>query len=221
MKNNAVNWPVVLAVTALCAVSMTLFFIQNHSSHNSAHNPVAPTADTEPSSSQDWLLSDLDYYNQVADEYIDDLPSDKTLIARLVDSTMHHIVYFETTNHPSCYIFDLESLTTDVLFGGEEGFYCDTKLLIVGTIHQWMRLNDLVYFIADNRAPETSLPNAVLVFALNLRNRQLSFIDNGSEAEFRQPDRLRISHATLLYHSLFTGEDVYDQTTVTVQLPEE
>jgi len=221
-RRGAVDWPVVAAVALFCALSMLLFFVAHHRNQKfQAQIVVTPpemnVADSESVDSA--AVSDRLYYDQLADEYIATLPSDKQLVVRMVDDENHHLVYFETSNHPSCYILDLESQTTEVLFGGDNGFYCDTKLLIIGTIRQWMLCGDMVYFVADNRAPEASPPDAVHVFALSLADRQLRYVDSGFDAELRQPDQLYIGHATLLYHSLFTGEDVYQQSTDRVRLP--
>ena len=215
------NIPVVLAVTLLCALSLLLFFYSR-----SHADPVVPSPLGEgcreaegcvpPSNSSD--LSDIAYYTQQADEYIALLPADKRIVATLIDSVNHHLVYFETSSHPSCYCYDLESLTTQVLFGGENGFYCDTKLLIAGTIRSFRQSGDWVWFIADNRAPETDIPNAILVFALNLYTHQLHYFASGSDAAFNADGRLILQQATLLYHSLFTGENVYDFHNATYNL---
>lgn len=218
MARNTLNWPVVIVVTALCAISMVLFFVQNTRKQKNDLRLQEMQADTCVELADTLYQSEIEYFSQEADEYIATLPSDKQLVARLVDSVNHHLIYFETSNHPSCYILDLETYTTEVLFGGENGFYCDTKLLIVGTIRDWMRLGDMVYFIADNRAPEAAEPENVHVFALNIASRQLRYVDSGYDAVFRRPDQLYVGRATLLYHSLFTGEEIYDRTTETIVL---
>lgn len=222
-NSGRVNWTVVGAVALLCAVSLTLFFVL-HSRSDAARQEAQLRQQLEADAAEDRAAAtaaEILYYEQEADEYIASLPADKQLLARVVDSANHYIVYFERSEHPSCYLLDLESHTTSVLFGGENGFYCDTKLLIVGTIHDWMQVGDIVYFVADNRAPEASEHNAVVVFSLNLSSHALRYVDTGFEATFIQPDQLRIGHATLLYYSLFTGENVYGETTVTRRLPDE
>ncbi len=214
------NWPVIAAVALLGALSLVLFFA-GRARQEAAREVALQAARADTAAARERAADvegELEYFNQEADEYIASLPADKLLVARMVDSVNHHLVYFEASDCPSCYIFDLETLTTEVLFGGENGFYCDTKLLMVGTIRQWMRVGDTVYFIAANRAPEANEPVAVYVLSLDLPSRAVGYVDSGSDAEFLPPDRLRISHATLLYHSLFTGEDVYSHTTVTRQL---
>ncbi|MBP5190381.1 MAG: hypothetical protein J6031_05655 [Bacteroidales bacterium] len=213
MKTSRLNWPVVLTVAAMCALSMTLFFIRHERVVDVQPVVINDTITPEPQEE-----SDLDYYNQLADEYIAMLPADKQLIARIVDSVNHHLVYYEKTDHPSCYILDLESQTTAVLFSSENGFYCGTKLLIIGTIHQWLRVGDIVYFIADNQAPDVTPSDAVYVFSLTLSDHRLDYVDTGYDARFIGSDKLLIGYATLLYHSLFTGEDVYDYRTETVDL---
>lgn len=210
------NIPVVLAVTLLCALSLLLFF---YSRQHTAH-PVTIDSTLVRDSSQSASADEdeLAYYTQQADEYIALLPADKRIVATLIDSVNHHLVYYEISSHPSCYCYDLESLTTQVLFGGENGFYCDTKLLIAGTIRSFRQSGDWVWFIADNRAPETDIPNAILVFALNLYTHQLHYFASGSDAAFDADGRLILQQATLLYHSLFTGENVYDFHNATYNL---
>ena len=215
-NSRKINIPVVLAVTVLCALSLVFFF--------SARRHAGPVSEIDstivPDSSQAALAGDDEqaYYLQQADEYLALLPADKRIVATLIDSVNHHIVYFETSSHPSCYCYDLESLTTEVLFGGENGFYCDTKLLIAGTIRHFRQSGDWVWFIADNRAPEADIPNAVLVFALNLYTHQLHFFASGADAAFDADGHLILQQATLLYHSLFTGENVYDFHNATYNL---
>ena len=194
----------------MCALSMALFFVIRARDAAGAEVAVQMAPQDTLPTVQETQFSELEYYNQQADEYLSLLPSDKRVIATLVDSLNHHIVYYETSQRPSCYSYDLESLTTEVLFGGADGFYCDTKLLIIGTIHEWRQSGDWVWFIADNRAPEADVPNAIVVFALNLFTHQLHYFAHGSAAGFDTDGRLILQQATLLYHSLFTGENVYD-----------
>lgn len=211
MKKTKLNWPIVIAVTLLCGASLTLFFIQRERQTTVEQIVIDTVASEEP-------FAELDYYGQVADEFLATMPDDKRVIATLIDSVNHHILYFESTNQPSCYCYDLESLTTSVLFGGINGFYCDTKLLIIGTIRSWMLFGDEVYFIAENRAPETDVTSKVHLFSMNIYTHQLQYIDTGFDAAFRNDSTIVVGKASLIYHSLFTGEDVYDQTTVTYQL---
>ena len=207
IQRSKLNWPVVIAVAMLCGASLALFFIQRER-QAPVEQPLADTvADEEP-------FDELGYYGQVADEFLATMPEDKRVIATLIDSVNHHILYFEGTDRPSCYSYDLESLTTSVLFGGENGFYCDTKLLIIGVIKDWLVVDDVVYFIAENRAPEADEISKVLVFSMNVYTHQLKYIDGGYGAAFRNGESIVVGKATLLYHSLFTGEDIYDKTVV-------
>ena len=168
--------------------------------------------------SLDVDIPELQYYEELADEFETSLPTDKRVVARLIDSANHHIIYFETTTAPSCYCYDLETLTTSVLFGGEMGFYIDTKLMILGNITSWMRVGDWVAFIATNRAPETSFPIAVHVFKLNLFDYSLKYIATGASAYFTDEGQVVVNKAKLLYRSLFTEEDVYTTAPMTFSL---
>ena len=215
------NLPVVIAVAVLCGLSLALFFIHQDKVEKAELAAVESRLEAERQAAEadENLVSEQEYYNQMADEYIAKLPADKQLLARLVDSVNHHLLYYETGDRPSCYIFDLESLTTSVLFGGENGFYCDTKLVIIGNIRQHMRVDDIVYFVAENRAPETDETNAVVVFSMDIFTHELRFLDSGFAARLDEPDQLIVGHSTFLYYNLFTGENVYDKTAVTYSLP--
>ena len=177
-----------------------------------------PKASDSLSDSLDVDIPELQYYEELADEFETTLPTDKRVVARLIDSANHHIVYFETTTAPSCYCYDLETLTTSVLFGGEMGFYIDTKLLILGNITSWMRVGEWVAFIATNRAPETAFPNAVHVFKLNLFDHSLEYIATGASSYFTGDSQVVVNKAKLLYRSLFTEEDVYTTAPVVIEL---
>ncbi len=222
-ERNPLNLTVVITVAILCALSLTLFFIRRDRDESAAAaaREARLAAEEQAREASEATFSEQEYYNQMADEYISMLPSDKQLLARLVDSVNHHIVYYETGDRPSCYLFDLESLTTSVLFGGEKGFYCDTKLLIIGAIRQQIRVGDIVYFIAGNQAPETDETNAVVVFSMDLFTHELRLVDSGFDAIFSEHDKLTIGHSRLVYHSLFTGENHYEHTSVTYSLSAE
>lgn len=150
-----------MLVTLMCGVAIVFFFAKQD-------NPVVqdPLDTVEPIVVQD--TDDMEYYNQTADWYLSILPEDKVVVARLIDSVNHYIIYFEKTEHPSCYCYDLESMTTSVIFGGESGFYIGTKLLIIGRILDWIREGDMVTFVAENRAPESTFSESIVVFSLNI-----------------------------------------------------
>lgn len=160
-------------------------------------------------SSNSLLDDDMAYYEQVADEFMAMLPDDKRVIARLIDSSKHKIVYYETTESPSCYCYDLETQNTSVLFGSEAGFYIDTKLLILDKITECKRVGDWAVFIATNRAPETTVDNAVHTFGLNLIDHSMSYITIAAEAYFPNDTQLKVTRITWHYRSLFTNEDHY------------
>lgn len=208
------NWPVVLTTALLSGVALLLFFA---SQRRMAAPPIVAAADTIAATDGDDY-SELDYYNQLADDYLAMLPADREVVARLIDDNNHYIYYYEHSSNPSCYCYDLETLTTSVLFGGEEGFYCDTKLLIIGTIKEWRRCGDRLCFIAVNHAPEAGYADAVLVFALHIDTRRLDFIASAAGATFASDTQLTLQRARLLYVSLFTDEPVYTTETVNVLL---
>lgn len=215
MSRSRINIPVVAAVALLSAAALTLFFIRHQ-----RDLPVPTVPDSALLQPLDTTAptSELDYYGQLADEFLATMPQDKIILLTLIDSVNHHILYTETSNQPSCYLYDLESLTTSVLFGGENGFYADTKLIIPGAIQQWRVAQPWIIFIARNRAPETDYTNQTLVFSLNVDSHQMRLIDTGAQASFSNDSTLTVTHAELLYHSIFSGDDVYDESTTTYRL---
>lgn len=215
MSRSRINIPVVVTVALLSAAALTLFFLsrqRNMPAQPAPDSTLLQPVDTTPQTSE------LDYYGQLADEFLATMPQDKIILLTLIDSLNHHILYTETSNQPSCYLYDLESLTTSVLFGGENGFYADTKLIIPGAIQQWRVAQPWIIFIARNRAPETDYTNQTLVFSLNVESHQVQLIDTGAQASFSNDSTLTVTHATLLYHSIFSGDDVYDESTTTYRL---
>ena len=206
-----INWHVVLPTTLLCAVTMVLFFASRHRTPDAPVIAVVDTIEQED-------YSELEYYNQMADDYLATLPADREVIARLIDEENHYIYYFECTDHPSCYSYDLESLTTSVLFGGEAGFYSGTKLLIVGTITDGHRVGDRIYFVARNHAPEAAYANAIVVFSLHLFSRQTEYVTSAAGAYFSDSTHMVIQRAKVQYVSLFTDEPVYTTEPITIEL---
>jgi len=211
----------VLTVAALCAVALLLFFIQQ----GRRGERLATLAIEDSSSIVDSAILMEDdkydeelYYLAVAEQYASMIPADKVILARLIDTVNHHIAYCETGYRPSCYLFDLETLTTEVIFGGDNGFYADTKLLIVDSIRAWRLIDNNVYFVATNGAPGSSYVDSTLVFSVDLQSRRLSPVDVGTDAYFRGERQLLVGHASLLYRSFFTGEAVYSETVTTVNL---
>ncbi len=215
MSRSRINIPVVVTVALLSAAALTLFFLsrqRNMPAQPAPDSSLLQPVDTTPQTSE------LDYYGQLADEFLATMPQDKIILLTLIDSVNHCILYTESTNQPSCYLYDLESLTTKVLFGGENGFYADTKLIIPGAIRQFKHHGNWIHFIADNRAPQTDYSNQTIVFSLNVESHQVQLIDTGAQATFPDDSTLNVTHATLLYHSIFSGDDVYDESTTTYRL---
>ncbi len=206
-----INVPVVATVALLSGLSMVLFFV-----HQNRHTVAEPVA--EDTVVYEEPFDEIAYYSQVAGQYLSSLPMDKRVIATLIDSQNHNIVYYETTSHPSCYSYDLESLTTSVLFGGDNGFYAGTKLLILGTIQEWCRVGDNVFFIASNRAPAIEYPEETLVFSLDLSSRKLRFHRCVAEAHFVDGDAVSLVVANMMYHKLFSGDPVYSTAEVVEKL---
>lgn len=202
--------------------SLVLAFM-SHSPRVKQQTVVAPI----PQDSIDELVEledDAVYYDQLAEEFVSMLPSDKRIIAKLIDAQNHKVIYYETTENPSCYSYDLETQNTSVIFGSDagwytdvtsadnyypQGFYIDTKLLILGKITDCRRVGDRAVFIATNSAPEANYEKAVHTFELNLNDHSMRYIATGSSAYFAGDTQLVVSRAQLLYRSLFTGEDVY------------
>lgn len=164
------NYKVIIPVVVMCTLSLAIFFV-SHSDRRVEF--VVANADVEDTDTYDETA----YYIQQAEEFVTTLPSDKAVVASLVDKNNHHVIYYETTLHPSCYIYDLETMTTSVLFGGEEGFYIGTKLLILGSIRECNRMGDYAIFVATNNAPEAVDAGELHVFMMNLRDHSLKYVD--------------------------------------------
>lgn len=214
-KEEPVNWFLVTAVALICGVSLTLFFVNRNRTAINADVAV----DTSLADSSDLdLFNDCDYYEEVAAQFIANLPSDKELIAKLIDDKNHHIIYLERSSAPSCYIYDLETLTTAVLFSGQYGFYCGTKLLMTAEITDWKRLGNTVIFISGNRAPDANYSNAALVFTLELYTHDLEYVDFGSRAYFADSTRLVVFKTRELPSSLPFDNSTYEEFPITYQL---
>ena len=163
------------ATAVLCGIAMTLFFVRHSNDTPPALEPAEPDS-AQLCQMRESTLEEQAYYNEEADEYLKILPDDKALVLRLIDDSNHHIIYYEKSDAPSCYIYDLESLTTSVLFGGENGFYCDTKLLIIGAIQDWELDDSKLVFTAVNRAPEADSLRSSVVFTADIFSHELQFV---------------------------------------------
>lgn len=208
-RGRKVNLPVVAVVTLLCAAGLTLFFLF----WEPDETPVAPPPPIEK--------DDFDakaYYNALADDFLRSLPDDKVPMVRLIDDTNHYVFYYEKSSTPSCYVYDLERRTTSVLFGGENGFYIDTKLLIVGAIEDWRLAGRLLVFVARNRAPERTYPTATVTFYVDIYTRQLTLVDYGANAYFPDDSHVVIYRAKYLYQGMFAPDDVYAKTPVSYRI---
>ena len=183
-------------------------------------NPLSvlrsPLCNSEPLRSKltsfNFQSSTFNYYSDVASQFLGSLPDDKEAVAVIIDSTNHHIIYVEKNDVPSCYLYDLETLTTRVLFGGEYGFYCGTKLVIAGHIDSWRRYGSTLFFIAGNRAPEVGYANAAMVFSLDVISHDVSFLDYCAKATFVDSTHLRLTKARPVHDLPSQTEDVYWQT---------
>lgn len=213
-KEDSINWRVVGAVALLCCLSLALFFVQRGSTEDPMSVADTVVADTGTMDN----YSDRDYYAEVANDFSSKLPSDKEIVATLIDDSCHYVVYYEKNSAPSCYLYDLETLTTEVLFGGENGFYAATKLLILGEVKCWQRVGNEIFFVAGNRAPESDYPSAILVFSLHLMSHKLTYIDVGANAYFPDPAHLVVIKAQLLHRNFFSNEDTYRQYAKTFEL---
>lgn len=223
------DFKVVVPVALMSLVSLVLAFVPHHTSGN--RQIVDSTFQQDSIDEAIEFEDDAVYFDQLAEEFISMLPSDKRIIAKLIDAQNHKVIYYETTENPSCYCYDLETQNTSVLFGshaswytgGEtptgssahsdylesQGFYIDTKLLILGKITNCQRVGDKAVFIATNQAPQTGYENAVHTFELNLNDHSMRYIATGASAYFSNDTQLVVNHAQLLYRSLFTDEDVF------------
>ena len=173
-----INIPIVAATALICGTALVVFGLQHSKlvAQESQQRLLDSIAEAQLAESRISTAEEQDYFNELADEYVRTMPDDKVLVARLVDDSSHYIYDYEKSNSPSCYIYDLESLNTSVLFGGENGFYCDTKLLIIGAIQDWQRNGDQLVFTAVNRAPETDSTRAFVVFTAGIYDHDLRFV---------------------------------------------
>ncbi len=210
-RRQSFNPRIVLIVTMLCIASLALFFLFWQPPQPA--DPIEVTSVGEPDD-----FNERAYYNSEADAFLQTLPEDKVPLLRLIDDSNHCVFYFERGEAPSCYIYDLDRHSTSVLFGGERGFYCDTKLLIVGAIEEWKLVGDLIIFVARNRAPENNYTNATVVFYTNIYTRQLVFVDYGANAFFPDDSHVVVNHAMLLYPGFFGEEDHYTVSPVSYRL---
>lgn len=217
ISRTRLNLRIVIPVALMSIASVALSFVPLIK----AERQTVLSAELQPSEIQTNNASGFDeiaYYEQVAEEFMSMLPTDKRVIARLIDSVNHHIIYYETTESPSCYCYDLETQNTSVLFGSESGFYIDTKLLILDKIIDCRRVGDWAVFIATNRAPETTIDNAVHTFGLNLFDHSMRYIAVAAEAYFPNDTQLQVTRITWHYRSLFTNEDYYGTESTTYDL---
>lgn len=211
-KKAPFNASVVLAVALLCGAALVLFFLSQRAAEPALSVPP------RPSNVQAEDYDEQAYYHEVADAFLKTLPADKTPLLRLIDDTNHYLFYCEQGNAPSCYVYDLDRQTTSVLFAGENGFYCGTKLLIIGRIESWKQVGRLLFFVARNRAPEANFTSAVVTFYADVYTRKLSFLDIGSGAYFPDDTHMVVNKAALLYPGFFTLDDIYSITPVTYRL---
>lgn len=203
-------------------ISLVVAFVPNHKRNN--QQLLADSSQLDSVCEIIELEDDVVYYDQVAEEFIAMMPSDKRIIAKLIDAQNHKVIYYETTENPSCYCYDLETQNTFVIFGSDagwdagissdgffepSGFYIDTKLLILGKIIDCRRVGDKAVFIATNKAPGVNYEKAVHTFELNLNDQSMRYIAFGASAYFNDNKQLVVNRAKLLYRSLFTNEDVY------------
>jgi len=213
-KNKKVNVPVVLTVTAICGTALLLFFLT-----------WRPPVDLQPVATADMAvadtaapLSEREYYQQEAQEYLQMLPADKEPLLQLINDSCHCLLYCERGAFPSCYAYDLDLRTTEVVFGGSNGFYCDTKLLMLDSIVAWKHVDNLLVFVGSNCAPRHDFTNAAVAFYLNVHSRRMTVIDYGSSAYFASDSTLVVNKAKKVYPGLLGFSPIYSVTPSTWSL---
>ncbi|MBO4307463.1 MAG: hypothetical protein J5848_04045 [Bacteroidales bacterium] len=209
-KHKSFNIPVVLSVAALAAVVLVVFFSSRQ------EEPVMLQVDTLDIIEDSF--DEIEYYNQEADNYVNTLPDDKCVVARLVDSLHHQVFYYEKNNAPSFYVYDLEKRSTSVLFSGTEGFYKDTVVYVIGAVKECRLIDNKFVFITVNNSVSAEAPNAVIVFSMDIDNFAAHFIDFGSDARFNDERVLAVDKARLVYHSVMSDNNLYTTYTVTTTL---
>jgi len=208
-RRKSVNIPVVLVVALLSTAAVVLFLL-----FRTPEPEPLPQQLPEPEEPFDEVA----YYNEEADGYIRTLPADKTVVARRIDSDNHRIYYIERSQFPSCYIYDLDTRTTSVLFGGPEGFDCDGHLVSVSAIHDWIQVGTRIFFVAQNGAFGGDYTTSTLVFGIETEGNFFSYVDFGSDAYFNDSTHVTVIKAKLQYRSFFTQEDIYSKVPVVYSL---
>lgn len=161
---------------------------------------------------------EFEYYNTEASEYLKMLPSDKKILSLLINDSCHHIFYYERSKTPSCYVYDLESLTTSVLFGSEAGLQADDTMLYVGSIIDWRRIGDNFVFIARNRDEAASFGDAVIIFSVGMYDNSKHFLDYAARAQFTDDSQITATYVKMPEGDNASGEGEYSKYSVEMDL---
>jgi len=186
------------------AVVLLLFFIGQR---QQPELPVVEVVDTLV----DDPLDDMVYYHMEADEFAKLLPADKVVLTSRIDDSVHCVYYTETTPSPSCYIYDLDTRVTRVLFGGSKPFECEGWQLKLKSLKEWRLVGSRLFFVFVSDAPDVDYTTSAVAFGVDTYTDSLFFIDYGADAYFGSDDRLVVIKAQLQHRSFLNlfGEDTY------------
>lgn len=212
-KQGSIHWPTVTLVAVVAAAVLLLFFLDPN---RQPQPPVVAAVDTVA----DNPLDDIVYYYMEADEFAKLLPADKVVLASRIDDTSHYVYYTETTTAPSCYVYDLDTRTTSVLFGGSKPFDCDGQMLKLKSLKDWRLVGDRLFFVFNSGADDVDYTSTVVAFCVDIPTERLFYINSGADAYFATDDRLIVIKAQLQHRSFlnFFGEDTYITAPIEYQL---
>ncbi len=187
-RKSRIHRPAIVIVATLCLIVLTVFFV----SRSRQSDPLpAVVCDSLPDDS----LDDFVYYQMEADEFARMLPADKVVLTRRIDDSAHCVYYTEKSTAPSCYVYDLDTRKTRVLFGGSKSFDCEGRMLKLKTLKAWCSVENRLYFVFASDAPDAGYDNAVVVFGVDIQTDRLYFIDYGTDARFDGNDRVVVVKA--------------------------
>lgn len=206
------DWRWIGGCTFVSAVALVVFFVSRRD--KTEHIPqakekviVAEVFDDEEA-----------YYNNEADHFLRTMPDDKSVVACRIDDKYHYVCYVEKTALPSCYLYDLETCTTSVLFSGSEGVDTEGGKLTIKTAKSWQTRENNVVFIAENGNEEVDYTNQIIVFVADIENASFALVDYCADAYFTDEEHINVVKAQLKYRSFFTGKDVYTQYSQTYKI---
>jgi len=204
VRKSSIHWPTIALVLVASAAVLVTFFMGLRQRPEPQPIAVVDTLVDDP-------LDDMVYYHMEADEFAQLLPADKVVLTSRIGDSAHCVYYTETTASPSCYVYDLDTRTTRVLFGGSKPFECEGWQLKLKSLKEWRLVGSRLFFVYNSDAPDVDYTTSVVAFGVDIDTDSLFFIDYGADAYFGNDDRLVVIKAQLQHRSFlnFFGEDTY------------